>query len=729
MSSTDYLRLNEFKIFKELRESLPKTCTKTQNLITVHDNVLFTWDFQNHCVLSLNLKAARGKEGDNVIHQKLLPLHPPLFTPECVTVNQTGSLLAISGSSGILVLELPSRCPPFGSFQNNKEVVYCKAHSLDERLLSCSELVKLRKLQFHPGSPNHSHIVALTSDNSLRLYQVENGEVRNLAVYSVGEKPSTLFPGTTTTFLDIYGEVAIDFDFGLPEIQEIIKPAKCDETKSFIKGQTRLVNTETQTPNKIVANMKTEKKKDKQENDAVVWPVFILRSDLSIYKVSFDLKLRWKPIIGAPLAMSYTAEEQIDACSIICLNTVPQIMCISLCDGSLLHAVCSEVESSKSGSRNYPAAVSEQELFVFEKVQLELGLTTCEEDQGNNSKCTVQLKKDEVRPERYYALHGGGIHSVVISCIDGLQQFINAPEAVDPTSDIFIEPSKAEYLVCTKKASSLESIPVIGFALYYEPTSIITLLGDGRLVTLGILLSTNLPNIEDLKISDDTVVSPLKKMLQEPFTQYIESILKKTSTHPVLKLQQPKEGTQEECYELLQRTAQCFRDEYFKNHIKVKDALEKRIKTLTIMKRNQQNEIENMKLEREMLRDKASNLAEKYEDIKDKQDELLKKSENLLMLVSRRRSSPSAAEQEFVKELDDCSRKIAMYHDRIDKVKNKMKYQQIQMENWKSQEVKKIGTINEKHTSTIKTNLTDTTKKISEMVRKINEYKVQLDLQ
>ncbi|CAG9830937.1 unnamed protein product [Diabrotica balteata] len=516
------------------------------------------------------------------------------------------------------------------------------AHSLDERLLSCSELVKLRKLQFHPGSPNHSHIVALTSDNSLRLYQVENGEVRNLAVYSVGEKPSTLFPGTTTTFLDIYGEVAIDFDFGLPEIQEIIKPAKCDETKSFIKGQTRLVNTETQTPNKIVANMKTEKKKDKQENDAVVWPIFILRSDLSIYKVSFDLKLRWKPIIGAPLAMSYTAEEQIDACSIICLNTLPQIMCISLCDGSLLHVVCSEVESSKSGSRNYPGAVSEHELFVFEKVQLELGLTTCEEDQGNNSKCAVQLKKDEVRPERYYAIHGGGIHSVVISCIDGLQQFINAPEAVDPTSDIFIEPSKAEYLVCTKKASSVESIPVIGFALYYEPTSIITLLGDGRLVTLGILLSTNLPNIEDLKISDDTVVSPLKK--------------------------------------LLQRTAQCFRDEYFKNHIKVKDALEKRIKTLTIMKRNQQNEIENMKLERDMLRDKASNLAEKYEDIKDKQDELLKKSENLLMLVSRRRSSPSAAEQEFIKELDDCSRKIAMYHDRIDKVKNKMKYQQIQDE-------------------------------------------------
>lgn len=69
MSSTDYLRLHEHKIFRELCESLPKNISKTLNVLIVHDSVLYTWDFQNNCVLSLNIKAARSREGDNVRHQ------------------------------------------------------------------------------------------------------------------------------------------------------------------------------------------------------------------------------------------------------------------------------------------------------------------------------------------------------------------------------------------------------------------------------------------------------------------------------------------------------------------------------------------------------------------------------------------------------------------------------------------------------------------------------------
>lgn len=69
MSFTDYLRLAEHKIFKEACEILPKNVSKPLNLVTVRDSVLFTWDFSNNCVLSLNIKAARSKEGDNVIHQ------------------------------------------------------------------------------------------------------------------------------------------------------------------------------------------------------------------------------------------------------------------------------------------------------------------------------------------------------------------------------------------------------------------------------------------------------------------------------------------------------------------------------------------------------------------------------------------------------------------------------------------------------------------------------------
>lgn len=43
------------------------------------------------------------------------------------------------------------------------------------------------------------------------------------------------------------------------------------------------------------------------------------------------------------------------------------------------------------------------------------------------------------------------------------------------------------------------------------------------------------------------------------------------------------------------------------------------------MKYNQMKELKIMLIEKEVLQDKASYLAEKYEDIKDKQDEILKK--------------------------------------------------------------------------------------------------------
>ncbi|KAH1018609.1 hypothetical protein HUJ05_006341 [Dendroctonus ponderosae] len=71
MGSTDYLKIAEKKIFKEACEVLPKNVSSPLNLIAVRESVLFTWDFSNNCVLSLNIKAARGKEGDRVFHQRL----------------------------------------------------------------------------------------------------------------------------------------------------------------------------------------------------------------------------------------------------------------------------------------------------------------------------------------------------------------------------------------------------------------------------------------------------------------------------------------------------------------------------------------------------------------------------------------------------------------------------------------------------------------------------------
>lgn len=75
-----------------------------------------------------------------------------------------------------------------------------------------------------------------------------------------------------------------------------------------------------------------------------------------------------------------------------------------------------------------------------------------------------------------------------------------------------------EYLICTKTASSEKTNPIIGFSLYHEPSSVISLLSDGNLVTFGVLYETCLPELEELTIVDDPDAnSPLKRVIVKLF--------------------------------------------------------------------------------------------------------------------------------------------------------------------------------------------------------------------
>lgn len=51
----------------------------------------------------------------------------------------------------------------------------------------------------------------------------------------------------------------------------------------------------------------------------------------------------------------------------------------------------------------------------------------------------------------------------------------------------------------------------------------------------------------------------------------------------------------------------------------------------------------------------------------------------MLMLVSRKKCEPSDEEKAFMAELNISSEKVAAYGTVIDKIKNKMKYQQVQV--------------------------------------------------
>lgn len=79
--------------------------------------------------------------------------------------------------------------------------------------------------------------------------------------------------------------------------------------------------------------------------------------------------------------------------------------------------------------------------------------------------------------------------------------------------DVFKQSSTADYLICTSTSSTKKSNPVIGFTLYQDPTCIVTLLGNGQLVSLAIMTMSMIPTIEDMDDEDvEQINSPLKKV-------------------------------------------------------------------------------------------------------------------------------------------------------------------------------------------------------------------------
>ncbi|XP_001809287.2 nuclear pore complex protein Nup88 [Tribolium castaneum] len=675
MDSTDYLGLSKIKILKNVREAVPEKLKKSINLLAVKYGVLFTWDFANNCVLTLNIKAARSNDGDNVTHQNLFPVLPVMFQPELLLVNDTGTLLLVAGPSGIIVMELPAMHLLYGA--DSRDVVFCRTHTLDERLLICSDVVQVRQVRFHPGSPRNTHIVALTSDNTLRLYNIENRSAVSVSKVTIGETPIGVFPGTKTSFLAAFGEVGVDFDFGQPEI-----------TKSPTNDETQELQ----------------------------WPVFVLRGDGSVYSVTVPLEPKAKWAVKGPLPQNTPeGNPRMEACAIICLNTNPEVVCIANSNGTILHSIV------------LPLDHETRELLCFESIELELGLSTTTDD--NSYTCPIFLHKDESKSGRFCATHSAGVHLVTVGCVKDLQEYVNGQNEEQALDEIFNCESKAEYLVCTKTSNSEKTNPVIGFSLYYEPTSLIAILADGNLVTLGILTAEVLPQIGDLPREGvkDEATSPLKKMLREPVDVVVERLLKRSSNQPILKLGGDGKHSQKDCHELLQRASKFFR-ESFENHTRAREEIEKRAKVLQVMMEFQLKQIQRMNNEKHQVQAKAESLAEKYEDIKDKHDVIMKRCEKMLVLVSQKKAEPSDAEKEYLKELEQYMEKIEKYKKSIEKLKMKMNYQKIQIANWKAQEEKKVPALSETHSLTIKDNLKKTSEKIAEMVKEINEYKERLNL-
>lgn len=118
-----------------------------------------------------------------------------------------------------------------------------------------------------------------------------------------------------------------------------------------------------------------------------------------------------------------------NSCAIICLKSTPSVLCLSKTNGTIFHCVVLPKDGHNesellSQNETTPAKASDRSLYVFETVELELGLTTTEME--TNYRCPIFLHKDESNPGRYFATHDAGIHSVTVRAINELQKFVSS---------------------------------------------------------------------------------------------------------------------------------------------------------------------------------------------------------------------------------------------------------------------------------------------------------------
>ncbi|OXU27940.1 hypothetical protein TSAR_010337 [Trichomalopsis sarcophagae] len=63
-SCTDPLGLNNKRLFKDLKSSLPKVTRDSRNTLEIRDDILYVWHAEKCCILTLNVTAVRGKNED-----------------------------------------------------------------------------------------------------------------------------------------------------------------------------------------------------------------------------------------------------------------------------------------------------------------------------------------------------------------------------------------------------------------------------------------------------------------------------------------------------------------------------------------------------------------------------------------------------------------------------------------------------------------------------------------
>ncbi|RWS31668.1 nuclear pore complex protein Nup88-like protein [Leptotrombidium deliense] len=512
--------------------------------------------------------------------------------------------------------------------------IWYRCWCLDERFFVCNQKILLLDASWHPASRDEKHIVLLTNDNCLRVYNINephivHHEIKLSNCELIGKSPFSVFASSL-------GETAVSFDFGLPVPKSSYK---CNEDEQPLT----LTSSE------------------------CLWPIYVLKGNGDVLVVYTNLQNTYlsERILG-PLTMFPAAEDNygLDACKLICLNSLPQIIVIATSSGMLYHCLALTDEQFDSDSSLLPQPT----LFVHESIELTLSLTS----QDEVLLCPIRLYKDPLGPERYFCSHSAGIHAISLPIVNRLSSKRFNLENIDQ--------SVVEHLICTKpiySACEANEFPLgMDIIIRKGQSHIKVFLSTGDIITQRLsLLLLNRNEKTDEQNAYETKPDP-----KVEFSDYISEILKRNTSAPLLKSSSDTVASQEKNLQLLLSTTEVFKQEYLSKMSVAAVAIERRVKHLISDKKLQFDELRKCENERESVLLAAQKLTDKYDSILERQHNLSSRLDQVLEILQSRQIEMSDAEIQMLKDLKNIKQKLLVYHSQVEKVKLKFKYQQ-DMEN------------------------------------------------
>uniref|UniRef100_A0A8C6CEV8 Nucleoporin 88 n=2 Tax=Monodon monoceros TaxID=40151 RepID=A0A8C6CEV8_MONMO len=441
-----------------------------------------------------------------------------------------------------------------------------------------------------------------------------------------------------------------------------------------------------------------------------------------------------------PLPMHPAAEDNYgyDACAVLCLPCVPNILVIATESGMLYHCVVleGEEEDDQTSEKSWDSRADLiPSLYVFECVELELALKLASgEDEPFDSdfSCPIKLHRDPKCPSRYHCTHEAGVHSVGLTWIHKLHRFLGSDEEDKDSLQELATEQKCfvEHILCTKPLPCRQPAPIRGFWIVPDilgPTMICITSNYECLIRP--LLSTVHPvsppllcTREDVEVAE----SPLRILAETPdsFEKHIRSILQRSVANPAFLKSSEKDTAPppEECLQLISRATQVFREQYILKQDLAKEEIQRRVKLLCDQKKKQLEDLNYCREERKSLREVAERLADKYEEAKEKQEDIMTRMKKVLHSFHCQLPVLSDSERDMKKELQLIPDQLRHLGNAIKQVTMKKDYQQRKMEKVLSPQKPTI-TLSAYQRKCIQSILKEEGEHIREMVKQINDIR------